>query len=383
MHLAALVDLGVPQDWLRQVLSKLPVQAEFDLAIQDAVKMGISGTQARVTTVDSASHRHHSTIVQMIQTAQLDPGVERRALAIFQMIAEAEGKIHNVPPEKVHFHEVGAVDSIVDIVAAAACIEYFNPDVILCNPIEVGSGFVDCAHGRFPVPAPATQELLANAPCTYGGVRGESTTPTGAAIVAANVDQYQPRGIFVPHKVGYGIGHKDFEIPNVLRVAIGEYEQAGPHTSNAETHYKIEANIDDMSPEAFEPLMQSLFTAGAVDVYLTPIVMKKSRPAYCLTALCPADAKDRVAEEILNQSTTIGLRIFAFDKRVLPREQVDVTTSLGNIRVKRVTQPDGRVRWKSEHDDIVSAASKNKLDYQSAKATIDYEVRQTFGKATD
>ena len=145
MHLAALVDLGVPQDWLRQVLSKLPVQAEFDLAIQDAVKMGISGTQARVTTVDSAPHRHHSTI-----------GVERRALAIFQMIAEAEGKIHNVPPEKVHFHEVGAVDSIVDIVAAAACIEYFNPDVILCNPIEVGSGFVDCAHGRFPVPAPAT-----------------------------------------------------------------------------------------------------------------------------------------------------------------------------------------------------------------------------------
>ena len=383
MHLAALVDLGVPQEWLRQVLGTLPVQAEFELSIEKAVKMGIAGTQARVTTVDSASHRHHSSIVKMIQAAELDAGVERRALAIFQSIAEAEGKIHNVAPEKVHFHEVGAVDSIVDIVAAAACIEFFKPDVILCNPIEVGSGFVDCAHGRFPVPAPATQELLANAPCTYGGVRGESTTPTGAAIVAANVDHFQPNGIFIPQKIGYGIGHKDFEIPNVLRVALGEYEQPGQGAANTQTHYKIEANIDDMSPEAFEPLMQSLFAAGAVDVYLTPIVMKKSRPAYCLTALCPADASNRVAEEILNQSSTIGLRIFTFEKRILPREQLEVTTTLGTIRVKRVTQPDGRVRWKSEHDDIVTAASSNALDYQSAKATIDFEVRQALAANTD
>jgi uncharacterized protein (TIGR00299 family) protein len=375
MHLAALVDLGVPESWLREQLAKLPVSAEYSLTLTADKKMGISGTKARVTTVDTEDHRHHSTIVKMIKAAGFDAGIERRALDIFQAIADAEGKIHDVPPDKVHFHEVGAVDSIVDIVAAALCIEHFQPNIILSNPVEVGSGFVDCAHGRFPVPAPATQELLARAPCTYGGVTGESTTPTGAAILAASVQEYRPAGVFTPERVGYGIGHKDFEIPNVLRVALGSYvPKQASQPSPVTHHFKLEANIDDMTPEAFAPLMQALFDAGAVDVYLTPIVMKKSRPAHCLTALSDAEHKDAVADAILNESSTIGLRIIPFEKIVLPRIEQTVATALGDVRVKQVTQPDGRTRWKTEHDDVLRLAAERGMDYQSAKASIDFEV---------
>jgi len=355
------------------------VTAEFELTLEAGSKMGMAGTRARVTTTDTETHRHHSFIADMIRRASFDPGVERRALDIFQAIADAEGKIHDVPADKVHFHEVGAVDSIVDIVAAALCIEYLQPDIVLSNTVEGGSGMVDCAHGRFPVPAPATQELLIGAPCTYGTVSGESTTPTGAAILAASVDVFQPTGAFVPDRIGYGIGHKDFEIPNVLRVAVGRYTPAGSAHKSAQIHFKIEANIDDMSPEGFEPLLQALFDAGAVDVYLQPIVMKKSRPAHCLVALCDGQNKDAVVTEILNGSTTIGLRILEFEKRILPRDEIIVATELGDVRVKRVTQPDGRVRWKSEHDDVVRLARAAGIDYQAAKQQIDFDVRRTLG----
>ena len=379
MHIAALVDLGVPENWLHEQLARLPVTAEYQLTLAPSSKMGISGTQAKVRTEDQHDHRHHSTIVKMIKNANFPAGVEKRALDIFQAIADAEGKIHGVPPEKVHFHEVGATDSIVDIVAAALCIEYLAPQYIICNPVEVGGGHVDCAHGRFPVPAPATQELLALAPCTYGGVDSESTTPTGAAILSASVDEFQPRGTFTPHKIGYGIGHKDFKLPNVLRVALGEYEslEVGAEANSptpTEQHVKIEANIDDMSPEAYEPLMQSLFDAGAVDVYLQPIIMKKNRPANCLIALCDLAAKQSVCNALLNSSTTIGLRIVPFEKQVLPRSLLNIATSYGEIRVKQVIQPDGRKRWKSEHDDIVQVSQTQDLDYSTTKRLVDQEI---------
>lgn len=382
MHLAALLDLGVPEPWLRTELAKLPVTAEYVLAVAPGTKMGISGTQARVTTEDSHDHRHHSTIVKMIRDAQYAPAVEARALAIFAAIAEAEGKIHDVPPEKVHFHEVGAVDSIVDIVAAALCIDYLQPEIVLSSAVEVGSGYVNCAHGTFPVPAPATQELLRGAVCTYGGVDGESTTPTGAAILAASVNVYQPGGAFVPERIGYGIGHKDFSRPNVLRVALGEYQGAeGKETSryDVETHYKVEANIDDMSGEAFEPLMEALFAAGAVDVYLQPIIMKKSRPAHCVVALCSAAVRDDVANTLLNDSSTIGLRVLPFEKRMLRREERKLVTSLGEVTVKVVTPPSGRERWKVEHDDVVRIAQSAQLDYAAARRTIEFEIAEQLG----
>ena len=387
MHIAALIELGVPEPHLREQLNKLTLSAEFQLTLSPAAKMGINGTHAKVTTEDQHDHRHHSTIVKLITAANFTPGIEQRALGIFQAIAEAEGKIHNVTPDKVHFHEVGAIDSIVDIVAAAICIEYLQPDIILSNAIEVGSGMVDCAHGRFPVPAPATQELLAKAPCTYGGTEGECTTPTGAAILGVSVDEFLPKGIFQPEKVGYGVGYKDFAIPNVLRVVLGEYQSGdstrptGDGFSAQELelhHYKIEANIDDMNPEAYEPLIDALFTAGAGDVYLTPIIMKKGRPAHCITALSHKDNVDAISDAILNLSTTIGLRIVPFAKRVLSRELKQIKTRYGSVQVKEVIQPNGQKRWKAEYSDVAHIAEAQKLNFQQVNSEIMLDIAASY-----
>ncbi len=375
MHLAALIDLGVPVEHVQTELARLQLGDKFSFNVGNAAKLGIHGLNVRVAVADEHDHRHYSTIQRLITAAGFAPGVERRALQIFAAIASAEGKIHDIPPDEVHFHEVGAMDSIVDIIGAAICIEYLNPDMVLCNPVEVGSGFVDCAHGRFPVPAPATQELLHGAPCTYGGVQGECTTPTGAAILAASVDEFAPTRPFRPSKIGYGIGHKDFAIPNVLRVAFGEYEQAGATAA----HIKLEANIDDMTPEAFEPLMDALFAAGADDVYLTPIVMKKSRSAQCISVLCNDANAQRLGDLLLNQSTTIGLRQLPFDKRVLPRQIRSVGTQFGDVRVKEVIQPNGELRWKLEHQDVLDIAAQDAdSDYQSVRKKIQQEVENYY-----
>lgn len=391
MHMAAMVDLGMPQPYLDELLAKLPLQDEFALSFEAASKMGISGLHANVTTSQQTDHRHHSTIVRMIEEADLPAAITTRALDMFGLIAAAEGKIHNVSPDKVHFHEVGALDSIVDIVAAAAAIEYFQPDIIICDAVEVGSGFVNCAHGRLPVPAPATQEILAAVPCRYGSVDGEATTPTGAAILANAVSEFIPKGVFTPQTIGYGVGSKDFGIANVLRVALGSYEPRQPNTlgdlgrrfADLQTdHFQIEANIDDMSPEAFAPLQQALFDAGAVDVFTQPIMMKKQRPAQRITALCDDEHLERVSDTLLNHSTSIGLRILPFAKRVLPRVLQRVTTRMGEVTVKITTAPNGLQRFKVEHDDIVQLAAEQSIDYLTAQRLINEDISRELGDRT-
>ncbi len=383
MHLAAMIDLGVPEDHLLSQLSKLGLDGQFSIRFQAGAKMGISGIEARVTVSDQQDHRHHETIVSMIRQAGFSDGIEDRALTMFQLIADAEAKIHDIPVEKVHFHEVGAIDSIVDIVGAAICLEWLDTDRVICQPVEVGSGYVDCAHGRFPVPAPATQEILSGVPCTYGAVSGESTTPTGAAILKAAVNEYSPSCTFTPVRVGYGLGHKDFEIPNVLRLVIGETSDQPVEDlfDAAPEHYKIEANIDDMAAENFEPLVDDLINAGAGDVYFTPIIMKKSRPATCLSVLSDQTHVKKLADMILNRSSTIGLRIFAFSKQILPRQMKKIDTSYGQVRIKEVTQPDGRRRWKSEYDDVQQIAVTTGLDFRTVKQSIDYEIQTILDEA--
>lgn len=387
--MAAMFELGVPESLVRTELERLPLAGQYSIDVAAGEKMGISGTRVKVGTSEQHHHRYHSDIVAMIRSSGYAPGIERRALDIFERIAVAEAKIHGVSVASVHFHEVGAVDSIVDIVAAAVCLDHLSVDVVYCNPVEVGAGHVNCAHGRFPVPAPATQELLAGVPCSYGGVQGESTTPTGAAILRATVTHFGPPSAFAPSAIGYGIGHKDFELPNVLRVALGEISQgttsgntAGNIIGNAR-HYKIEANIDDMSPEAFEPLLQSLFAAGAGDAWCTPIVMKKSRAATCLSVIANGERVEALADLVLNRSTTIGLRIVPFEKRILDRQELLIETSYGPIRVKRVTLPNGKARWKSEHDDIAHQAVTNDQDYLSVKKAIDFQIEQALRSQGD
>ncbi|MEM7219152.1 MAG: nickel pincer cofactor biosynthesis protein LarC [Pseudomonadota bacterium] len=381
MHLAVLIDLGLDPDTLRQELSRLGLNAQFELQIERAAKQGIYGTRVRVIAQDETHHRHYADIVERIQAAQYAPAIEARALAIFHAIAVAEADIHDVDIERVHFHEVGAVDSIVDIVGAAIGLEALGVRRCLSQAVEVGGGTVRCAHGVLPVPAPATQRILAGVPCDYGGVDGESTTPTGAAILRASVDAWgDPKGLTI-ERTAIGVGHKDFaNRPNVLRASlVTESEATGaPKPSDtamtADTHFKLEANIDDMAPEAFDPLLADLFAAGAGDAWCTPIVMKKGRPAILLSALADGNSVARLRDLILNRSTTIGLRILPFTKHTLPRETLSVTTSVGEVRVKRVTQPDGRTRWKSEHDDVARCAAQAELDYLRARRIIDAEI---------
>jgi len=372
MHLGAMVDIGVPSEYILGQLARLPCADEFSVTFEKAAKQGITGTLADVRVlVEQPSHRHYGAIKTMIRQAGYSVAVEQRALAIFRHIAVAEAKIHNIPVERVHFHEVGALDSIVDVVAAAICLDYMNAQLVFCGPVELGKGYVDCAHGRLPVPVPATQEILLGVPCSYGGVTGESATPTGAAILKATVDRFEsPKG-FTATKIGYGIGHSDFEVPNVLRVLLGETSaQAGVDAS----HAKIEANIDDMSPEAYEPLIDHLFELGADDVYSTPIVMKKSRPGTCLSVLCSQTRQADLVNAILNRSTTIGLRVLPFVKHALPRETQIIATRFGPVRIKVVAQPNGEERWKSEFEDVRRIAQEQGMDYLRAKAAIDGEI---------
>jgi uncharacterized protein (TIGR00299 family) protein len=380
MHLAAMIDLGVPEDHLLSELAKLNLDSQFSIKFEPGSKMGISGTRAQVHAVDQQVHRHHETIVKMIRQANFSSGVEGRALSMFQLIAEAEAKIHNVPVGKVHFHEVGAIDSIIDIVGAAICLEWLDIGRVICQSVEVGSGYVNCAHGKFPVPAPATHEILSGVPCTYGTVSGESTTPTGAAILKAAVDEYLSADVFVPASVGYGIGHKDFEIPNVLRIVIGEMSDQDSEQdpfdpfTEMQNHYKIEANIDDMAAENFEPLVDDLINAGAGDVFFTPIIMKKSRPATCLSVISDRTHVTMLADMILNRSSTIGLRILPFRKKILPRKIKIIDTSYGQVRIKEVIQPDGRLRWKSEYEDVQLIAVSAGQDFRTIKQNIDFEI---------
>ena len=377
MHIGAMLDLGVSEVGLREALARLDMAEEFELEVCRDARMGISGTKATVRlTTPPTHHRHLADIRRIIEAASFEPKVEALALNIFQQIAEAEAKIHDMPVEAVHFHEVGATDSIVDIVAAAVCLDLLNVDHIYCKTLELGGGMVRCAHGLMPVPAPATAEILNGVPCRYDGVNQEATTPTGAAILKTVVEKFDlPRG-FSSGRVGYGVGQKDFDIPNVMRVMLGSVEETEAARSGLEheTNLEIHCNIDDMSAEAFQPLLDRLLEAGARDVYLTPIIMKKARPATKVSVLCSPEQAGDLEKILFSNSTTIGLRLHPVDKHMLPREALSLQTSAGEVRVKVATLPDEQQRWKIEHDDVVRLAASHGIDYLQMNRILSEEV---------
>ena len=378
MHLGGLIDIGVPVDYLETELAKLELAHEFELVVAPGKKMGITGTKVAVRLHPNVEKpmRHLSTIKGILGRADFAPAVCERAIAMFETIAEAEAKIHGTTVEQIHFHEVGATDSIVDIAGAAIGLDFLAVDRVYCGPIELGSGMVRCEHGLMPVPAPATAEILKDVLCKYGGVDGEATTPTGAAILKCAVDRFDVPVGFKTEAIGYGVGHKDFGVPNVLRMSLGELA-AG---IEAETNLEIECNIDDMTPEAFQPLMDALFAKGARDVFLTPIVMKKARPGTRVSVLVDEQRLDAVLDELFTGSTTIGVRIHEVGKRMLPREERMIDTTLGSVRVKVVTLPSGATRWKSEHDDVATIAARIGIDYLTAKASVDREIDGVFSR---
>jgi len=373
MHLAAMVDLGVPEAYLREELSLLGLPG-FTLRFTRDARKGITGTRADVDVAAAHQghrddHRAFADIKALINRSGLSEPVKARSLAIFQRLAEAEATVHGVPVEEVRFHEVGAVDSIVDIVAAALCLEYLKPDHIYASTVELGGGFVKSQHGLLPVPAPATALLLAGVPVKTGAVPFEMTTPTGAAILASCVESFTDAPRFTIRKVAYGIGHRDVEIPNVLRVFLGEAPERQPVEACV-----LQCNIDDMSPELYGHISELLFSAGASDVYFTPIIMKKSRPAVMLSVICNPDVEHRLSELILHETTTFGLRRVAIQKTMLDREIRTIATSLGEVRVKVALREGKRIKAKPEYEDCRRIAQERTMPLREVYEIVQREI---------
>lgn len=342
MNLGALVDLGVDPAYLEKELSRLNLEG-FRLEVRSDARKGIHGT--RVTVVidhpENEKHRHLHHIEALIEQSTLPDSVKQKASAIFDRVAAAEAKVHHISKEKVHFHEVGALDSIADIVGAAICQEFLKVDEIHSSPVQLGGGTVKCAHGTMPVPAPATAEILEGIPVRSGLVDHEATTPTGAAILAATVDRFSTETEMSILKTGYGIGQRDGSIPNVLRVHLAESLTTPGMTEEpimdveTEGAVMIECNLDDMNPEWYGHVAALLFEGGAAEVYWTPVMMKKMRPAHLISVLCAPGKKSRMKEILFQETSTIGLREYRVDKTMLRREAVMVSTRFGEVPVKR------------------------------------------------
>jgi uncharacterized protein (TIGR00299 family) protein len=319
----------------------------------------------------------------VIEKSGISAGAKKRALAIFTRIAEAEAQVHQRPVEDIAFHEVGALDSIIDVVGTAICLDILSPDKITCGEIELGGGTVKCAHGILPVPAPATQILCRGLPVTTGGFNKEMTTPTGAAILAASVDEFVLAGSFTELKTGYGIGTRRTERPNFLRISLREARdpaaQAGtaslstPSVAGALTEELVllEANIDDMSGEALGFLMESLFEAGALDVTLTPCVMKKSRPGTIVSVLGNPEKLESLRRTLFQKSTTIGFRETAVRRLSLPREEVKHSGDYGEARSKQVYYDGKPLRYKIEYEDRSRLARERGISLADAERIID------------
>jgi hypothetical protein len=330
MFLAAGIDLGVSPEAISQALGGLNVPG-WKLAVSRAVRHAISGTHVDVAldAREAHPHRAYSDIRQLIEAAPtMPPRAKERALAVFRAIGEAEAKVHGVSIDAIHFHEVGAVDSIVDICGAAVVLELLGNPEVHAAPPPLGSGTIRVAHGQMPIPVPATLELLRDVPVRFEGV-GELTTPTGAALLKVLAHIGHPPD-FIIEKVGYGVGTKDFrDRPNVLRASLGRAEE------KAEGLWVVEANLDDSTPQLLGHLIEKLLVVGALDAWVTPTVMKKSRPGHLLSAVTEGGKRETVMDTVLRESTTLGVRFHRVERQALERDWVEVETPWGRVRVKR------------------------------------------------
>ncbi len=347
MILASLISLGVPLAHIEQGLNTLHLSG-YSIRTWPEERSGIQGLRL---AVDQDGHHHHRTlpdIVKLIAESELPEPVKHRSTAVFTRLAEAEGAVHGIAPEKVHFHEVGAVDSIVDIVGSVLALHELAPDEVRVSPLPMGSGMIKAAHGMLPLPAPATLELLKGVPVYGVPTRGELVTPTAAVLLTSFAASYGDFPEMKPEKIGYGAGSRVWDDrPNLLRAVLGR--TGGDATAEVSV---IETNVDDMNPELYGPLMDTLFGLGVLDVAFIPVYMKKNRPGTIVQVLCKPEDVDRVAETLFYETTTIGVRYHTIARRVLPRRIVPVRTPLGPVNVKEVTRPDGTVAHYPEFEDV-------------------------------
>ncbi len=366
MIIGALIDAGLDFEVFKKALSGLPLSG-YEVAVNKVEKKGISGTRFIVSSSGKEVPRSLSQILKIIESSDLKNSIKETAISVFKNIASVEAKIHGKDIEDIHFHEIGAVDSIIDIVGAAIAVDILSLQRINASRINLGEGFVNTGHGLLPVPAPATAALLVGVPVYSSGIQAELTTPTGAALISHLAHDFGAMPEMKVSSIGYGAGAKDLSIPNLLRVFIGEMALNPAY----ERIVSLETNIDDMNPEFYQYISDKLLHSGAVDVYTTPIMMKKSRPAVQLSVLAAEENKDRLLDLIFRETTTAGVRINRMERKVLERSIRRVDTQYGAIGIK-VLISDGRITTVSpEYEDCRDLAQKHgvplKLVYEAAK----------------
>src|SRR5882724_1144019 len=342
MILGALIAAGVEPAAFKQQLALLEVKG-YSIDFESVDRSGISATYARVQTAHEHAHRHLSDILKIIYESRLSDAVKDRAAKIFSRLAEAEARVHNEPLEQVHFHEVGALDAIIDVVGAAICFELLGIERFVSSPLHVGSGTVNMAHGRFPVPPPAVAELLKGVPFYSTNIVGELLTPTGAAIVTTVCSGYGPIPQLKLEHTGYGAGTRAYEkFPNALRVLVGEDQSSSVAKFGDERLWMLETNMDDISPQILGHVMERAFALGALDCYFTSVQMKKNRPGILLSILCREEQRANLSELLFSETTTLGIRAYEVERRALERTIVTVETQYGPIDVK-VAQLNGHI----------------------------------------
>jgi uncharacterized protein (TIGR00299 family) protein len=377
MILGALLALGIDRNALETELSKLNLP-DVSLMIENVDRSGISATHVEVIAPDQHAHRHLSNIVKIIESSDLADAVKSRAITIFTRLAEAEARVHGISVEKVHFHEVGAIDAIVDIVGACIGFEMLGIERFVCSKIHVGSGFVQMDHGKFPVPPPAVAELLKGIPIYSTEIEGELITPTAAAIISTICESYGQIPEVRVEGTSYGAGtrtYKDF--PNVLRLMVGtSITKKNAVDSLLENLVLIETNLDDVSSQILGFVMERAFEIGALDCWFTPIQMKKNRPASMISILCPKEKREVLSKLLYDETTTLGLRIRSVERECLEREFRTVSTRYGNVDVK-IAKYNGKVsNIMPEYEQVRSLAVKNNVPFREIQNEVFAELER-------
>jgi pyridinium-3,5-bisthiocarboxylic acid mononucleotide nickel chelatase len=382
MTLGAFIDLGIPVEKLQEDLARLSIPP-FTIKTTRVERHGIRATQCDIRTPESHSHRSLGDIREIIEQSTVPDTVKMTSVSIFQRLATAEADIHGCPVEAVHFHEVGAMDAIIDIVGCCLCLDYLDVTAVAASALPQGHGFVDCRHGRLPLPAPATLALLRDIPVYGMTVEGELVTPTGAAIVAGLGKAFGPIPAMAVSSIGYGAGQREYSShPNLLRIVLGEpsdERQTSQDHCLTDSVTVIETTIDDMNPEIFGYLMDALFAGGALDVYWIPVYMKKNRPGTLVQVLCHGSHVIALRDILFKETTTIGMRVSTAQRWMLPRETITMTLSVGPIAVKKIVHPGGEIRWVPEFEDCRRVAREKDL---SIRGAYDLIAREALDAAT-
>jgi pyridinium-3,5-bisthiocarboxylic acid mononucleotide nickel chelatase len=379
MTIGALLDAGVDFDALKNQLATLALSG-YELSVEKVKRSGIAATKFNVKVEEEKQPaRKLADISEIIHNSPLSESVKARSMGVFEKLAIAEAHVHGTTVDRIHFHEVGAVDSIIDVIGAMIGFELLDIENFLASPLRVGFGAIQVAHGVMPVPAPATAELVKGLPVYAGEIEGEFVTPTGAAIVAALCESYGTMPMMQIERIAYGAGTRNPKgFPNALRIVIGEVEEGAQQIEEAQTVVVIETNIDDMNPQAYGYVMDKAFALGALDVFVTPIQMKKDRPAVMLTALCERKNFEALVSLILSETTTLGVRYYEAKRRTLARQIEEVETAYGKVRVKVARLGNRTLHFQPEFEDCAKIAEKtgiSLIEIQSA-ASAAYRGQQ-------